>query len=568
MDPIGASASLLTLIDAALKTFKHIKSLVNGYQNALVEIKDLGHRLDGLDSNLRLLRYVQVAVSNDEGGLRLDTTDFEVLQRSLMATSVTFLEISTFLTRITRRNGRTVRLRWTLYDAKKVKSWEDRLQLHGDILQRTLLLLNNRHMGNFEAEFKDFKQILLNLQAHQPNNQPLKSMERFSWAKSVFGSNWALPYIASVNGSVCCSENSTNLRSYGISVRLHALFCLKVFSVEARFKLVSLFSVEVSAIATGVVLKNVVPEDSLIMTACQAGNTFVVWNLLNEGKASVNDVTPDNFSPFSYAIASGSVELLEQLVWRGADPRKSFGRFQTSPLDWAFAHRQPLVARWLLRNRVDAHQISARGWTAPFSLFGDEPEHQAPCEEYLEIISAASFSDFDAQDGDGWTAMHRAAAFGNANQIRSLIARGASPKIQTRNLMWTPIFCAVQFNNMSTFEELTRHQPNFLTATDVRKWTLLHLAVESKRLNIMRLLIDLGADPRACSFPTCFFIPDDLNGLSLLPGDIARIRGTHILSTYLDALAVKGHDVQAVDDEQDNLLDLFWPAEEHIVEIE
>jgi hypothetical protein len=142
MDPIGASASLLSLIDVALKTFKHIKDLVKGYQNAPVEIKDLEHRLDGLESHLRLLRYVQVAVSNDEGALYLDSTDFEVLKRSLMATSVIFLEICTSLTRIIRRDGRTARLKWALYDAKRVKLWEDRLQRHGDILQRTLLLLN------------------------------------------------------------------------------------------------------------------------------------------------------------------------------------------------------------------------------------------------------------------------------------------------------------------------------------------------------------------------------------------------------------------------------------------
>jgi hypothetical protein len=57
-------------------------------------------------------------------------------------------------------------------------------------------------------------------------------------------------------------------------VRLHALFCLKVFSIEVRLRIVSLFGVEVSAIATGVVLNNVVPEDSLIMRACQAGDTL------------------------------------------------------------------------------------------------------------------------------------------------------------------------------------------------------------------------------------------------------------------------------------------------------
>jgi ankyrin repeat protein len=219
-----------------------------------------------------------------------------------------------------------------------------------------------------------------------------------------------------------------------------------------------------------------------------------------------------------------------------------------------------------LKNGVDVHHISARGWTPAFSLFGEEPEHQAPCEEFLEVISAASFSDLDAQDGDGWTAMHRAAAFGNANQIQALIARGASPKVRTRNLMWTPIFCAVQFNNMSTFKELTRHQANFLTATDVREWTLLHLAVESQNLEVMSCLIDLGADPCACSPPTQFSIHVDLEDMSLLPGDIAKIRGTRVLSAYLNALTAKGYDVQAMDDKQENTLDIFWPASEDGVE--
>jgi hypothetical protein len=64
----------------------------------------------------------------------------------------------------------------------------------------------------------------------------------------------------------------------------------------------SLFSVEVSFIGTGVVLKNVVPEDSMIMVACQSGDTSLVWNLLNDRKASVNDITPDNLSPLSVSL--------------------------------------------------------------------------------------------------------------------------------------------------------------------------------------------------------------------------------------------------------------------------
>jgi ankyrin repeat protein len=212
------------------------------------------------------------------------------------------------------------------------------------------------------------------------------------------------------------------------------------------------------------------------------------------------------------------------------------------------------VSRWLVENRADVHHISARGWTPAFSLFGSESCHQDSCEEFLELLSAASFSDFNAQDGDGWSIMHRVAAFGTADHIKSLISRKVSLDLRTTNLGWTPIFCAAQFNNLSTFTELIQYQPGLLAATDIRNWTLLHLAVNASSLDIMRVLIGLGADPHALSFPTAFYIPKDLSGLLLTPGDIARIRGPPIFTAYLDALAASGHEVHLVNS------DIFWPA--------
>jgi hypothetical protein len=147
----------------------------------------------------------------------------------------------------------------------------------------------------------------LKLQTHQLNSILSKNTARFSWARSISGSDWVLPYIARINGSICCSEGLEQ-QSYGISLRLQALFCLKVFCMELRLNRGSLFSFEVSAIGTGVVLKNVVPPDSMIMTACESGNTSLVWSLLNEGKASINDITPENFSPLSVRNELASLE--------------------------------------------------------------------------------------------------------------------------------------------------------------------------------------------------------------------------------------------------------------------
>ena len=44
-------------------------------------------------------------------------------------------------------------------------------------------------------------------------------------------------------------------------------------------------------------LRNLVPEDSQIIQACNRGDTGAVWDLFQSGKATVNDVTPSYRSP-------------------------------------------------------------------------------------------------------------------------------------------------------------------------------------------------------------------------------------------------------------------------------
>jgi hypothetical protein len=156
--------------------------------------------------------------------------------------------------------------------------------------------------------------------------------------------------------------------------------------------------------------------------------------------------------------------------------------------------------------------------------------------------------------------MHRAAAYGHADDIVALAKLHALLSLRTIKASWLPIFCAVQFGNISTFNELRKHYPDFLIMRDVRKWTLLHVAVNAKRLEIIQLLISLGADPHAQSLSTEFLVPEDIKGLSVTPGDIAQLRGPPVLSTYIDALRANGHDLEVVADEMDNAEEIFWPA--------
>lgn len=156
--------------------------------------------------------------------------------------------------------------------------------------------------------------------------------------------------------------------------------------------------------------------------------------------------------------------------------------------------------------------------------------------------------------------MHRAAAFGHADDIVALVKVHAPLALRTIKASWPPIFCAVQFGNVSTFNELRKHHADLLIMRDVREWTLLHIAVNAKQLEIVQLLIGLGADPHAQSLSTEFLVPEDIKGLSVTPGDIARLRGPLVLSTYINALRAKGHDIELLVDEMNNVQEIFWPA--------
>jgi len=96
--------------------------------------------------------------------------------------------------------------------------------------------------------------------------------------------------------------------------------------------------------------------------------------------------------------------------------------------------------------------------------------------------------------------------------------------------------------------------------TDVRMWTLLHVAVNIKSLQLIRLLIDLGADPHVRSMATDYLVPEELKNIAVTPGDIALLRGPEVRLAYLEALKVNGHTVELWYDDSNGKEYLFWAA--------
>jgi hypothetical protein len=186
---------------------------------------------------------------------------------------------------------------------------------------------------------------------------------------------------------------------------------------------------------------------------------------------------------------------------------------------------------------------------------------QPSCLEYLQLLSAAGYSDWDIQDSAGWTVMHGAAFFGTAEDISALVNVGASVSIASFADQ-TPVRLAVAHNKTESFLELAKYLPaSFVDERDKRGWTLLHEAAWVGSKEMLDLVFQYEPDPHMLTYKTAFDVPPGLERRELAPIDIARHQSDHHFKVFAEALALAGHDISLVpDSEDDEKDDLFLPA--------
>ncbi len=211
--------------------------------------------------------------------------------------------------------------------------------------------------------------------------------------------------------------------------------------------------------------------------------------------------------------------------------------------------------------------ISAKGWTPAFNLFGYKWIHNTDgsCMEYLELLCSATFSEFDIQDIDGWSAMHRAAAYGRSEDVAALVRRGSSVTLLTR-LGWAPIRCAVRFENVDTFLELVKYlQASFIDEQDVRGWTLLHEAASMGSSKMLELVLQHRANPHIISIATSYVVPKGLENKFVTAADVAKNKGDDAFEAYIRALKKAGFDVTVCEvfeeEDEEDTNDVFWMAQ-------
>ena len=129
----------------------------------------------------------------------------------------------------------------------------------------------------------------------------------------------------------------------------------------------------------------------------------------------------------------------------------------------------------------------------------------------LDVFEAATFGDLDRlavlleadpgltdrRSGDGFTALHLAAFFGQDDAVRLLLARGADPDAHGTGWMTgTPLSSAASAGHAATVDLLLEAGAD-PDAVQRGGWTPLHSAAHNGDVRTVEFLLTHGADPGA-----------------------------------------------------------------------
>lgn len=218
-------------------------------------------------------------------------------------------------------------------------------------------------------------------------------------------------------------------------------------------------------------------------------------------------------TPFLKLIQTGATAEVASAVhddpalaaWR--DPQG------VSALLWSVYCGQPLIRDFLLTVRK-----------AQFLDLDIFEAAAVPDLAQLTALLQAAPANASAVSGDGWTALHLAAAFGSPEAVSALLAAGASVHVFSRNPQQNqPLHAALALGrNVQTIHLLIQHGAD-ANATQAGGFTPLFSAATANRQDLAEILLANGANPHQKS---------DAGKTS---ADFARDRGHADLAAWLES---------------------------------
>lgn len=193
---------------------------------------------------------------------------------------------------------------------------------------------------------------------------------------------------------------------------------------------------------------------------------------------------PAHWTPLQRVSYSGSVEMAELLIAKGADVNAG----PWTALHGAVEEGRRDIAELLIQKGADIN-IKYYGVTLfQWALIADG--------EGMGEFLLANGADFTLEDKNGLAGLHYAAAFGHHDIVERLLAKGAKVNERDDVYEFTALHYAARFGNKNVAEVLIANDAD-INAKDKWDYQPIHWAAYHDRADVVELLISKGADVNA-----------------------------------------------------------------------
>ena len=231
--------------------------------------------------------------------------------------------------------------------------------------------------------------------------------------------------------------------------------------------------------------------DHPVHGAAEAGDLSRVRALIDAEPAVVHDINRAGGHPLHRAVVGGSSAVVTLLVDRGADLHAIHGAGIGSAAGYAPQDRQPIdLAIW-----GGPSQIPQSWWRCLVAIVKWQVSkwrrgngHERPCHPELARLLIARGATYD---------LTIASALGDADQVRAMLDANPSRITETRPDARRPLFAAAEFGRLDIVKLLLERgaDPTWPDADDSARGAALHAAARAGNREMVELLLAHGADP-------------------------------------------------------------------------
>ncbi len=214
-----------------------------------------------------------------------------------------------------------------------------------------------------------------------------------------------------------------------------------------------------------------------------------LFTLLVNTEAYVDVQDKEGRTPLLHAVTQNKIQHVELLLAQGAS-LILHNRNHWTPL-YVAANKNLMEIAQLL---VTSENASAQMINYP-NTAGGTALMIASMHGYIEMINLLldNGADINHQDRINWNALMKAADKGHADVVARLLERGADYTI-TDNNGFNPLTLAAKAGHSATVEIILQLEDINVDALDQKNRTALFYAVQRKHLDVVRVLVDAGAN--------------------------------------------------------------------------